>query len=76
MADPSEFLRLGRIVMRRDGDKAEWPPSTAERRRFKSFFGVGPEICLAVFSLVVEYFSLVDAEPLHFLWALMMLKVY
>ena len=41
-------------------------------------FGVGPEICTIVFSLVVDHFNLTgeSADPLHFLWALLLLKVY
>ena len=78
MVDRSDFVRLGRKFTRKDKSRPLWPPSKTERRRFKSMFGVGPEVCTIVFSLVVDHFNLTgkSANPLHFLWSLLLLKVY
>lgn len=42
-------------------------------RRFKSFFGVSPEVCAKVWNLLV---SDATSDPKHLLWCLLFLKQY
>lgn len=42
-------------------------------RRFKSFFGVSPEVCSIVWNLIRDQ-SEFDVEPKHLLWGLLFLK--
>ena len=80
MADelpPEEFLRLGRVIMRKGEDKEPWPMSQAERRRYSAHFGCQPEILAIAWGFLVD-FGLVDADtkPVYLLWACMLMKVY
>ena len=51
------LIQRGRSFMRRGENRAPWPPSNAERRRFGSFFGVQPEILalLILWGILVDF---------------------
>lgn len=74
---PADFLQRGRSFMRRGGNHAPWPPSSAERRRFKSFFGVNPEIIALLWGILVDFSLVRDDDDIDgLLYAMMFLKIY
>lgn len=44
-------------------------------RRFKSFYGVSPDICSILWKMIDKYLP-IPCEPKHLLWALNFLKQY
>ena len=48
-----------------------------EDRKFRSFFGTCPEVCLDVWNRLKPYDNVhVDSKPKHLLWGSMLIKVY
>lgn len=65
------FSKLGNIYTKSSLTRSE----TIALRRFKSFFGVTPSVCLIIWKKLTSNLP-VDAEPKHLLWSLSFLKQY
>ena len=68
--DPSEFRLEGTKILR----KAQGLSSSTFQCRFSSLFGMTPQICTTLWSLLAGLHP-DRGQPKHLLWALMFLKV-
>lgn len=70
-----DFLKLGRDIWSKDPVKSK--AFATENRKFREFFGCGPNIACGVWNLVVSHNLLPDNGTMeHFMWTLLYLKVY
>jgi len=64
------FYTIGKNLTKHEGDSV-----VVGLRRFKSFFGVSPQICALTWNLI-KYELPDDYKEVHLLWALLFLKCY
>lgn len=65
------FLKLGNKFTNTKSTSSKY----IAERRFASFFGVSPEICIIVWDRIKPWVP-TDGEPKHLLWSLSFLKQY
>ena len=68
---PATFLYLSQKMTGRAASVSTLP----EKRRFRSLFGVSPELCSVIWSRLGGK-QVKSGNPMHLLWALLFLKVY
>jgi hypothetical protein len=73
---PEDIIRCGRDIMHRDPFKIK--AQATEESLFRSLFGCAPAVALTVWTMVSDDAEAlpIGATMLHFLWALLFLKVY
>ena len=73
--EPYAFYHFGFEIMQRDPLHQEVCDSSL--RRFRSFFGVDPDVCTCLYSKTFRFMEGKKGSiPQHLLWALMLMKVY
>ena len=74
-----DFIKRGLFIMGREhlyNPKGAFLPGSVSWRYFKSFFGVSPGVCADAWFLIERHTELKRGNKRHFLWGLMILKIY